>query len=1071
MSRIRVMELAKELGLENKAAIAKLEELGIHVKNHFNALTDLEAEKLRSFLRTGKNPEKAPERAQKVVIRRRPTANAKATSEPKDEAKAEEPAAPQPRFAIRRREDIEQPASQSTAADQTPGQDSVEMKPQPDAPAASEPRIQDSAPVRPPVTPPEQTARAAITVSPVAEPQKPVETASQSPAETKRADSGQQAATAAPSAPRAGAGAKAPERPQSAVPGRPQGRTPTGGSLPPRGPVPPAREPASAAPPAPNRVLRPGASPGGATIVRRADRDSGAVIVRRGAPPPQHQGQHSDDGGRGYRGRSEGFRPAGSSTTGGGYSRPSTGGGYGGSQRPNGPQGPGGFRSGPGARPGGAPGGSSGPRPGGFGGPRPPGRSDDVMGIGGLTDETTGKPLSRDRVKDKDRDREKRRHIEEENRKKAKLKGATQDVEFEIDEEEAESAGVRNFIPARRRTGRRKEAARQRHELKPMKASKRVVRIYESISVADLAQEMSVKSSAVIKTLMSLGTLATVNQSLDADTATIVAQDFGFEVQNTAKSIGDILSTSGQTASQQDALEQFARPPVVTIMGHVDHGKTSLLDAIRHSNKTDQEAGGITQHIGAYQVEKDGRRITFIDTPGHAAFTEMRARGARVTDVAILVVAADDGVMPQTIEAINHAKAAEVPIVVAVNKMDKPEANYDRILAEMASHGVSPEDWGGDAMFVKCSAHTKEGISDLLEAILLQAEVLELTARHEGLAEGVVIESQLDKARGPVATFLITKGVLHKGDTIVVGTSSGRVRALFDDQGNKVEEAGPSMPVEVLGLDTVPSAGDPFNVVANESVARQAVQYRADRERREKSEARAKTSIQDLLSQLGSDSAEKKSLPVIIKADTHGSVEAIRGALEKLATDKVSCKFVHAAVGGITETDVTLGMTAQALVLGFNVRPDKKSADLAEEHGVQIETFSVIYELIDTVEKAMAGKLEPIRHERIQGHAEVRETFSVPKVGVIAGSAVTDGKITRSSLVRVVRDGIVLFTGRISSLKRFKDDAKEVSHGYECGIGVENFNNLKPGDILESFYIEEVAATLRPTGAAELGSN
>lgn len=1049
MSRIRVMELAKELGLENKVAIAKLEEVGIHVKNHFNALTDLEAEKLRSYVRTGKSPE----RPQKMVIRRRPAG----TASKGDDAKGAPQTSPaqQPRFAIRRREEIEQATAVQNAAEPAQADQSAsaaEATPAPPEPSAPQSGEAAGQPIRPSVNEP-------APVSP-----KEAETTAQQPSQTPEIrQEAQPLQSTNKEAPRAGAGASASAPRSSSSPDR-SSATGSQGNL--RGPSSPQpREPGTSSP-APNRVMRPGASPGGATIVRRADRDSGAVIVRRGAPPSQYSGHGGDDGGRSFRGRSDGPRPAGSS--GGGYgarSGSSSGpGGYGGGQRP------GGFRSGAGARPG-APGGPS-SRPGGFGGggPRPGGRSDDVMGIGGISEDATSRPISRDRVKDKDRDREKRRHIEEENRKKAKLKGASQNVEIEIDEEEAESAGVRNFIPARRRTGRRKEAARQRHELKPMKASKRVVRICESISVADLAQEMSVKSSAVIKTLMSLGTLATVNQSLDADTATIVAQDFGFEVQNTAKSIGDILSTSGKTASQQDDLEQHARPPVVTIMGHVDHGKTSLLDAIRHSNKIDQEAGGITQHIGAYQIEKDGRRITFIDTPGHAAFTEMRARGAKVTDVAILVVAADDGVMPQTIEAINHAKAAEVPIVVAVNKMDKPEANYDRILAEMSSHGVSPEDWGGEAMFVKCSAHTKEGLGELLEAILLQAEVLELTARHEGLAEGVVIESQLDKARGPVATFLITKGVLRKGETIVVGTSSGRVRALFDDQGNKVEEAGPSMPVEVLGLNTVPSAGDPFNVVANESVARQAVQYRADRERRERSAARAKTSIQDLLSQLGSNSAEKRSLPVIIKADTHGSVEAIRGALEKLATDKVSCSFVHAAVGGITETDVTLGMTAQALVLGFNVRPDKKSSDLAEEHGVQIETFSVIYELIDTVEKAMAGRLEPIRHERVQGHADVRETFSVPKVGVIAGSAVTDGKITRSSMVRVVRDGVVVFTGRISSLKRFKEDAKEVSHGYECGIGIENYNDLKAGDVLESFYIEEVAATLRPTGAAEVGN-
>jgi translation initiation factor IF-2 len=676
-------------------------------------------------------------------------------------------------------------------------------------------------------------------------------------------------------------------------------------------------------------------------------------------------------------------------------------------------------------------------------------------------------------VRDREKDKEKRKvHSDEETQRRIKLKQAQDEGGFtDPDDEESDVAGVRNFIPQRRRSGggRRRDMPRVKESANPMKASKRVVRIDDSITVGSLAQEMSVKVSVVIKSLMSLGVLANATQQLDTDTAVLVAQEFGFEVQNTARSIGDILSSESHSTEQEENFEQFTRAPVVTIMGHVDHGKTSLLDALRESKQTESEAGGITQHIGAYRVNRDGRPITFIDTPGHAAFTEMRARGAKVTDIVILVVAADDGVMPQTVEAINHAKSAAVPVVVAVNKMDKPSANYDRILGELASHGITAEEWGGDSIFVKVSALTKMGLGDLLDSVLLQAEVLDLRARTEGAADGVVIESRLDKARGPVATFLINKGTLRKGDNIVAGKSAGRVRAMFDDTGEKLEIALPGVPVEVLGLDAVPSAGDGFNVVANDSVAKQAVQYRIDKDRKERAAAFAKTNIQDLLAQLATSKSGQKELPLIIKADTHGSVEAIRGSLEKLGTDQVICKVIHSAVGGLTETDVTLASAAHALVIGFNVRPDRKASEAAENLGVNIKSFSIIYELIDAVELAMAGKLEPIRHERIQGHAEVRNLFSVPKIGVIAGCAVTDGKINRNAQIRVVRDGIVLFTGRVGSLKRFKEDAREVASGYECGIGVDNYNDLRVGDVLECFLIEEVAATLRPQPGA--GSN
>ena len=1109
MSRIRVMELAKELGMDNKTAIAKLAEVGVPVKNHFNALTDTEAEKLRAAVRSGKSPEKGGSPAgSRVIIRRRAAEESTAGAPEAPEQSQAEPAA-QPKVLIRRRPEAStEPSLPPVAAD------SISATPAPESKQAA---LADS-----------ESASAAINRS----------TITKSPS----LDSEKAGAAAPPEAPPSAQNPTAPSSASSAEPVLAAKTESQSDAAPVNNQVEPvtsrivsrAGAPASSPQSPSSSSTNAATSPStGATIVRRApEREAGAVIVRRGppstspsshpqnssytpsnsqygrrpgpgssqgdgyrSPPPRYGGNSGSDDrdsreARGpYVARPERTGPSGSSDyrSGGPGRGPGSGPGAGGRPGPGGPSG--GFRSGYGG-PGGAP--RSGDGPGGpgsrFGGGRPggdeyPRRGGDSSFRGGPTAPPTDALAGRaeiagrtDRSRDREKDKEKRKiHSEEENQKRVKLKGTSEEddlVFIDPDDEEADVAGVRNFIPQRRRSGgRRKDQARTKEAINPMRASKRIVRIDDSITVSSLAAQMSVKSSAVVKSLMSLGVLATVNQHLDTDTAVLVAQEFGFEVQNVAKSLGDILSTESHTSAQEDAFEQITRAPVVTIMGHVDHGKTSLLDALRETNKTATEAGGITQHIGAYRVVKDGRAITFIDTPGHAAFTEMRARGAKVTDVVILVVAADDGVMPQTVEAINHAKAAGVPVVVAVNKIDKPAANYDRILAEMASHGITAEEWGGESIFVKVSALTKQGLGDLLDAVLLQAEVLDLRARTEGLAEGVVIESRLDKARGPVATFLVNKGILRKGETIVAGKCAGRVRALFDDLGVKIEAAYPGVPVEVLGLDTVPSAGDAFNVVANDSVAKQAVQYRVDKDRKERAAASAKTNIQELLAQLGTDQAGKKELPLIVKADTHGSVEAIRNALEKLGTDQVVCKVVHAAVGGITETDVSLASAAHALVVGFNVRPDRKSSEVAEEHGVDIKTFSIIYELIDTIELAMAGKLEPIRHERVQGHAEVRNLFSVPKIGIIAGCSVTDGKISRNAHIRVVRDSIVLFTGRIGSLKRFKEDAKEVTHGYECGIGVENYNDLKVGDVLECFIIEEVAATLRPTGASAAGES
>jgi translation initiation factor IF-2 len=690
---------------------------------------------------------------------------------------------------------------------------------------------------------------------------------------------------------------------------------------------------------------------------------------------------------------------------------------------------------------------------------------------------TPGKEgATRGRDKEKEHELRRRRMQDEEESRKARAKGTRggEDEEF-LDEDlyfgNEEAAGpegeqvaqVRTVIlpnrrrgsaPSRKRDDKRAEAAN------PMKASKRVVRVDESISVSDLAAEMSVKSSAIIKVLMKLGMMASVNQQLDMETATLVANEFEFEVQNASVSISDILNTKKTSKTDSAQAEVVTRAPIVTIMGHVDHGKTSLLDAIRSADVAAGEAGGITQHIGAYQVLHKDRKITFLDTPGHEAFTQMRARGAQVTDVVVLVVAADDGVMPQTVEAIAHAKAAGVPIIVAMNKMDKPGANVDRIQRELSQHNVTPEDWGGDSMFVPVSAKTKQGIPELLEAILLQSEVLDLRAPKEGLAAGVVIEAKLDKARGPVSTIIVTSGILRQGDCIVAGIAYGRVRAMFDDKGQRMTEALPATPVEIIGLSEVPAAGDQFNCVVNESIAKEAVAYRIEKHRQKELAGKPKATLEDFLAKLGDDPNKPKELPIILKADTQGSVEAIRASLQKLDTVKVKNRIIHAAVGGITETDVTLAEASGATVIGFNVRPDKLSSTAAESRGVQIQCFSIIYELLETVEKLMAGQLAPVKTEKVLGHAEVRNLFSVPKIGVIAGTAITDGKVTRNSHIRVVRDGIVIYTGRIGSLKRFKDDAKEVLQGFECGIGVENYNDLKVGDVLESFIIEETAATL-----------
>jgi translation initiation factor IF-2 len=610
------------------------------------------------------------------------------------------------------------------------------------------------------------------------------------------------------------------------------------------------------------------------------------------------------------------------------------------------------------------------------------------------------------------------------------------------------------FQPKKKKSFLNREA--KRTEITKSKASKRVVKVDQTMKLSDLANEMGLKAGQVTKVLMQQGVMATMNTELDFDTIALIAPEFGYEAVNVHRTVDQLLGVAA--FGKTENISAIVRAPVVTIMGHVDHGKTSLLDAIRKANVASGEAGGITQHIGAYQVTtEDGLLITFIDTPGHEAFTAMRARGANVTDIAVIVVAADDGVMPQTIEAVNHAKAAGVPIIVALNKMDKVGANPDRVKQQLTEQQLVPEEWGGDTIYVPVSAHTKEGLPQLLEQIYLVAEVEELTANPEHSATGIVIESRMDKGRGPVATLLVQDGTLKVGQTLVVGTVSGRVRNLINDKGERIASAGPSVPVEILGLSEVPQAGDRFDVTVDDKSAAEIAQARRTKAD-EGQGVKAKVSLEDIFAKF--KQGDLKELAIILKTDVGGSIEAIRGMFEKVATAEVKIKLVHAAVGGINESDVLLASTAKGVVVGFNVRPDGGAQTLAKRHGVEIKTYSIVYEMMDDLKKAMAGLLTPEIVEKQLGRAEVRETFTVPKIGMIAGSFISEGKITRNAEVRLVRDGKIVYTGKLASLRRFKDDAKEVAQGYECGIGIENFNDLKVGDIIEAFVKESIVRAL-----------
>jgi len=618
-----------------------------------------------------------------------------------------------------------------------------------------------------------------------------------------------------------------------------------------------------------------------------------------------------------------------------------------------------------------------------------------------------------------------------------------------VDEYEDELAESLNKGVKRKKKNKKeleKEQAEQNAE-----AACGVIEIGDTITVKELCEKLGKPANDVIKNLIFLGVMAGVNQEIDFATAEKLCEKYEVLVEKKENEV-ELEAFEEDTDVVEENLVK--RPPIVTIMGHVDHGKTSLLDAIRHAKVTASEAGGITQHIGAYTVSLNGEKITFLDTPGHEAFTAMRARGAQVTDIVILVVAADDGIMPQTKEAINHCKAANVPMIVAINKIDRPGANIDRVKQELTEHGLVSEDWGGDTICVPVSAKTGENLESLLEMVLLTAEMQELTADPNRKAKGTVIEAKLDKGRGSVASLLIQNGTLNVGDSILVGSTYGRIRAMFDDRGKKIKSAGPSIPVEILGLSEVPAAGDRFIVCKDEKTARNMAELRKQKIKADSHQASNRVSLEDLYSQI--QEGKVKELAIVVKADVQGSVEAIRQSLEKLSTDDVKVRVIHGAVGAITETDVTLAAASNALVIGFNVRPDGNATVQAEKENIEIKTYRIIYDAIEDVKSAMIGMLEPEYKEVVNGKAEVRMTYKISNVGTIAGCYVTDGKIVRNSEIRVIRDGIVIFESTLASLKRFKDDAKEVAKGYECGLSVEKFNDLKEGDVIESFTMEAI---------------
>ena len=600
-----------------------------------------------------------------------------------------------------------------------------------------------------------------------------------------------------------------------------------------------------------------------------------------------------------------------------------------------------------------------------------------------------------------------------------------------------------------------KKRYKKAEKVKEAEKESKKLQVKEGITVYEFAKELGVDLSDIISKLFELGMLVRKNDIINLDAAKLIAEEYGFEI---SEDVGKQKAAEELLDIEDKEEDLVKRPPVVTVMGHVDHGKTSILDAIKKTNIANKEAGGITQHIGAYTVKIKGEYITFLDTPGHEAFTEMRARGAQITDIVVLVVAADDGVMPQTIEAINHSKAAGVPIVVAINKIDKPNANPERVKQELSNYGIIPEDWGGDNIFVNVSAKKLIGIDDLLESILLQADVMELKANPNKRAKAVVVEARLDKNKGPVATVVVKEGTLKFSDAFIVGAHYGKVRALINDRGAKVKEVKPSFSIEILGLHGVPEAGDTLIVVKDEKTAKSIASKRQE-ELRQLALSKHKISLQNVFEQI--DEGKLKELPVILKTDVYGSIEAIKSSLLKISTEEVSVKVIHSGVGAITESDINLAAASNAIIMGFNVRPTQEALKMSKDLGIEIRNYSVIYDIINDVKKSLSGLLEPTEEEEILGRLDIRDTFKVPKVGIVAGCYVTYGKITRNSKIRILRDGIILYDGKITSLKRFKDDVSEVQMGYECGVGIEGFNDIKVGDSIEAYVVNKVQRELK----------
>ncbi len=1008
----KVKDLAAELSLHTKDVLAAAKELGVSAaKVAASSLSESEYARLRGHFAP------APADKQEVIVRRRRKAPDAA------ETDAQAPASPPPA------EDAAPAAPAAAPAEEAPQAPASAKAPAAEETAESQPEKKKAAGARVVRRPGEEPAPvAAPAVEEAAAPAEAPKTAADTPAP--------EVPSAAPAAVPAAAASPAPEAAPKAE----------------KKPKPVEKEGEGKKTFA--RVVRPAAF--SAEPERNAEGET--VSSAPALPPKSEMGDYADDdyrrdrqerssdeGGsqvrvisrpsaqapRGRTGGTEGQRPPA-----GARPRPSEGGRPGGTGDREGyaPR-PGGFRPGgpstgaPGSRPGGPSSGAPGGRPGG----RAPGGSGGPGAPGGFAPAEGG----------------------EQGRKKRQKGRRT--VEFGADTRTRggdEDTGWSKS--ARRGKGRKQREVAPMGGTQPVKAVKRKIKVDEFIRVSDLAHQMQLKSGEIIKVLFTLGVMATINQSLDIDTATLVASEFDYEIEKVGFSEEELLVSQQEEDKPEDMI---TRPPVVTIMGHVDHGKTSLLDAIRKSSVVSGEAGGITQHIGAYHVKTKKGEIVFLDTPGHEAFTAMRARGAEVTDIVVLVVAADDGVMEQTKEAISHARAAGVPIMVAVNKMDKESANPERVKRELADQGLVAEDWGGDTTFSYVSAKTRQGLDDLLELLALQAEILELKANPKKSAVGHIVEAKLDKGRGSLGTVLIQQGTLRLGDTFVCGVHSGRVRAMFNDQGKKVKEAGPSMPVEVQGFEGVPEAGEEFVCLTDEKNARRIAEARALKQRERELAKESKVTLETFLASKA-DSVEAQVLNLVVKADVQGSLEAITDALRKLSTDKVRINVIHGGTGAISESDVLLSTASNAIIIGFNVRPTTKSKELAEQEKVDIRFYDIIYKLVEEIKSAMEGMLAPVSREVFLGTADVRETFSVPKVGLVAGCHVSDGKMQRNAQARLLRNGIVVHTGKIGSLRRFKDDVREVAKGYECGIGLENYNDVKVGDVIEAFEVVEEAATL-----------